>query len=694
MFLMFFVYAAFVALGVLGCGNCLWSRMTRESRSSALAPAAHPLTENVALTWGISWFIGYFFYEGILSLLLMCQLFQPGIVVITGVVLSCLGIFWLLRQKRDICRALFDRSSPWLEIFLLGAMALFVLFWNLYPAFDVDSLAFYFTAIQQFLEKGGRFFSPFSDIRHSVPLGENYLYALGFAVRSQSTIFPQLLHGFSKVMFLMCVYGVAKSLGAGFFSLVAAALVLSEEHLLASGANMFVRINTSLTFSLFLLCVSLLLLHRTQRHHFAALAFAAGCYAMLCKYLGIAYFLCGAAIFFLILLARKGTGKTFRDVLSFKRKPFTMSIVAASAVFAALPYLYNYIVTGTPVFPAAVGPFQSPHYDSVASEISRLWHYHLSLPQVLKNITAFMVWPGILPSKILTPVALLASVFTILAGKDNMAHFKTGMAFLLTSIGVITLNGLYMVFEMRYYRYGIGMYALACTFLLLFLLRSVFGQNLWLQRSQNIAGRVFVVLVCGFCVSYSFNVMGASRPSAKEIIAFVSNQVSEEDIVAQRYPKAFAQYRRLMLQNLPNEKMAFLLSFSWPHTLYPVAGKDIAFLHSAAFPSDVYYNDGLFAKALLKNNVKYVFNQLVSEKGYPLEGRSVYHVLDQCGQSLTQDGEDILELSESCLRDLAAAPDKAQAQQSLQQALGKIRSYPEYDPFNPPAYGGPFAVIK
>ena len=41
------------------------------------------------------------------------------------------------------------------------------------------------------------------------------------------------------------------------------------------------------------------------------------------------------------------------------------------------------------------------------AELGRRFHYGISFPEALKNVTAFMVWPGILPLKILFPLILL-----------------------------------------------------------------------------------------------------------------------------------------------------------------------------------------------------------------------------------------------------------------------------------------------
>jgi len=69
-------------------------------------------------------------------------------------------------------------------------------------------------------------------------------------------------------------------------------------------------------------------------------------------------------------------------------------------------------------------------------------------------------------------------------------------------------------------------------------------------------------------------------------------------------------------------KLGFLLPFNWPHALYPVKGKNIAFINAPGIKSEVYFDEGLFAEALLKEDIVYVFNRLAKGPDYPLGGGS------------------------------------------------------------------------
>lgn len=678
------LYAFLTSIGILGVGHRLWSLLRTASSAQ----------EHGLLSLGISWLLGYFFYEGFLSLLAVAQLFHPTIVITLGLVFTSYGCWWLYTQRKALTQVLGKASLPLWELLFLAGMGSFVLFWNLYPAFDVDSLAFYFTAIQQSLEHGGRIFSPFTDIRHSVALGENYLYALGFSWWPHSTIFPQIIHGIGKVILLLCVYGAARSLGAGSLALIAAALIMSEEHVIASGANSSVRINMPLTLALFLTCFSLVMLASQQKREYLKLAVIAVLYALTCKYIAITYLICVAAAFSLWAVY----DNNFRQHLKSIWQSPSIYLLLGAAAFAAITYTYNWIITGSPLFPASLGPLTSRHYDQVVSGLAASWHYHLSLGDAIKNLSAFMVWPGILSSKLLLPLSLGAGLTAMLFNTnitENTKRFFTyGICFAALSVVIIILHEMYMVFEMRYYRYGIGVYALACTLLLSFLWHVFLEKHTAFQRWSTFISFGLILVISAYCMRYSFDVMGSSRPSAKNIINFLSGQESEHAIMRGKLKKFETDFAALKNAQIDPKKLGFLLSFSWPQAIYPVEGRNIAFLNSAAFPSASYFNEGLFAQNLLQADIRYVFNQLSLNGDYPLRGGAVDGVLKHCGSPIVVGRTDILELPESCLKQLASQQNMADAKHRMDQALKSLTTLPPYDPFNPPPYGGSSGVVK
>ena len=562
------------------------------------------------------------------------------------------------------------------------------MFWNLYPAFDVDSLAFYFTYILEFLEKGHKFYSQAADIRHSVPIGENYLFALGFALQPNSTVFAQVIHGISKVMLMLCAYGSARILGAGSLSLLAPAFILSEEHVIASGANHFVRINMPLTFSIFLIGVSLYLFVTKKHSAFLFLALIAVLNAMTCKYLGVAYLAITLATLVFWIIYNK-------DVLSSLKENITKKQILILCFFimaAAIPYLFNWVVTGSPVFPAALGPLTPKFYDTVATTLAKDHHYAFSLPDAIKNLTTFMVWPGILASKLLFPLALIAGFMGLLSKKEKRPLLQTALVFFFLSLIIVSISETYMIYEMRYYRYGIGIYSLAGTLLIAYILKTITDLRM-LEKLRPTISFLFIILFCAYAVRYSFNVMNTSRPSFTKIINFLTLKESEEDIIQEHYADEqtdFEEYQKLKPTNM---NTGFILPFSWPHTHFKIKGKNLAFLNSSLIASQDFFDKGLFAEALLKNHIEFIFNQKATNKNYPMEGASVFEVLEKCGQPLKENSNEFLTLNQSCLEDLSKQKNTTDAKKKLTKAAHKALSYPPYKPFNPPPYGGPAKLI-
>lgn len=681
-------YSVLTSIGILGLGNYLWTRIKNESHAFA---DHHDFTENFYLDLGASWLIGYFCYEGLFNILSITHLFYPTTITILGAILTGIGYLWIFKSRKSLAQSFQKSSQPYWHIGVLILMQGFLLFWNLYPAFDVDSLAFYFNVVQNLLLHGGREFSAFTDIRQTVPVGENTLFALGFAIAPHSTLFTQIIHGISKVMMVFGVYGAARAFGAGIFSLAAAAFIVSEEHLLASGANASVRINMILTMSVFFIGFGLFTFARTHKKEYLYLALIAVFDILTCKYVGVNYLICFLLTTVAWLIFHPQLRESFQ--FSLKKQRFTIYALATMGMFALIPYAYNLVATGTPFFPATFGPLSSPYYDTVAGELARDWHYHLSLPDAIKNVSVFMVWPGVLAAKILLPLALMSCLFAFLAKKKEERLFSDGMVFFAMSLLIVILTETYVVFEMRYYRYGIGIYALASTFLLCFLTRSLLQSDV-LKKFEKLVCGGLVILICLYCVKYSFDVMGHGRPKAKEIVAFLSGQTSEAQIIKERYDHADTLFAKLQALSPDPKHTAFLLTFDWPQTFYPVAGKNIAYINTGGFHSKVYFNEGLFAQRLIDENITFVFNELAVDNNYPFPGGAAYNVFIQCGQANLNSTQSLITLSRPCLEKLAQHKDTNDAQQRLDKALATVRALPKYDPFNIPTYGGPSNVIK
>jgi len=687
MLFIIFLYVLWIALGIVGVGHFVWSRCTKKIKEEPSDFASHSL-----LTLSILWLLGYFFYEGFLSLLSVTHLFYPVFVTALGVILSGAGVIWLVRESKFRFFAVLKKENSPFELAVLTGLCAFVFFWNIYPTFDVDSLASYFITINNFLQNGGRTFERFADVRLSMPLGENLLYAFGFALNPHSTLFAQLMHGVSKVMLILGVYGAARSLGAGNLALLAAALIASNEHIVASGANLSVRINVQLAQALFLAFFSLFIFIAKRRKAYLFLSLLAVLNAVSCKFLGLVYL----AVILLILGIVLFLHKKLRDDawLLLKKEPRCLAVLALGVLFLCPNYLYNWYATGSPFFPASIGPFQSIFYDPVSAELGRRFHYGITFPEALKNVTAFMVWPGILPMKMLFPLILLSGAAAIFLQKNLERSLKYGLCFSLISITMVLLQALYMTFEMRYYRFGIGIYALSCTLLVLFLFQS-FIENFKLKKIEKTLSVVLIIFACWYCIRDSFDTMGRQRPSVSDIMDFAFGKKTEYQIIDKYQPDIQAKAANLNSLNIPLNELGVFVGLHWPHVYYPVAGYHLGLVQTAAVPSEAYFDEGLMADEFKRKGIRYIFNDnIILKPDDPWTNAKVYSLLLDCGRPMLSGDWSILELSQPCLDKWIAKKDLASGQKRLGENMARLRSEERYVPFNIPPFGGYSGIYR
>ena len=676
--LAFLAYAIVTAIGMVGLGNIFWSVIKNNCPlPQPSAPTEHPL-----FILGLSFFLGYLLYEELLYLLAAVQLFRPVIVTIAGGLLTVIGIAWLFRQKLELQKqAQILMASP-LETVVLAAMIMFVYFWNLYPMYDVDSMHDYLPSIVNLLKHGGLYFSQFEWVNYFMGRGENMIYALGFALKPESSVFAQLVHGISKVMLMVTVYGAARTLSLGTLSLLAPAFILSEEHIVASGTNGHVHINIAYALSLFFLYYSIVIFLKFKNNRYFYISINAALFAAICKYAALYHLLLYGILILAIVILHQ-------DIRYQLWKSPTLTLVTfqlPAILIATIPFLFRWTQTGSPLFPIDLGPFHTPYYDSSVQILLKLFNYGISPADALKTMTSFMVWPGVLSSKILFPLAFLAASVQLLTTKSPPNHIVYGSIFLILSVAIVLLQQITFVFEMRYYRFGIAIYALSATFLIGSILQQCFVLHDWLQPFA-VTGTWVVVLFAGiYCVRYSFDVM-RDRATSKEVIQFINGTVSEANILEKHYPNYRASYRQLLALDLDGKHLGLLLEMGWPEFIYPVPGKQIAFGKTGAIPSYAYFDLGSFAHELRKHEIRAVFNQRATSPDYPFPGGAAYSVLQECGRPLVAASAEYLELSADCLARLGVTQNIENGRKKLNIAITDMKSKPTYNPFNSPPYG-------
>lgn len=670
-------YAIVTAIGMVGLGNIFWSVIKNNCPSpKPSAPTEHPL-----FIVGLSFFLGYLLYEELLYLLAAVQLFRPVTVTIAGGLLTATGIGWLIRRKLELQKQAQVLVASPLETAVLAAMIMFVYFWNLYPMYDVDSMHDYLPSIVNLLKHGGLYFSQYEWVLHFGPRAENMIYGLGLALKTESSIFPQQIHGISKVVMLLIVYGAARTQGLEALSLLAPAFILSEEHIIASGTNVHVHINMAYALALFLMYYSIVIWLQYESPRYFWISLNATLFAILCKYNALYHLILYAVIVTVMCILHRN----IRSTLFLKPKPRMGVLQIAVTLMATIPFLFRWSATGSPFFPINLVPFETHYYDVVYQFLLSRDAWTLSLPDALKNLTAFMVWPGILSLKILGALALLAACTALLAAKPPSKFGSNGFVFFIITVLIVIVQQISQAGEMRYYRFGIGIYALSATFFVAAILMEVFAFLNLPRIFPPLATWLTIALVSYYCARYSFDVM-RDRATYQNIIAFTSGKVSEQAIMAERWPPG--SYSQLHTLALNESELGLILTMGWPEFVHPVAGRQIGFGKTGALPAYAYFDAGSFANELQVRGIKTIFNQLAISSDYPFPGGVAYHVLQQCGQPMIEASTEFLELSPICLEDLARKRNSAAGTAILNSIIKDIQSRPTYRPFVTPPFGG------
>lgn len=670
-------YAIVTAIGMVGLGNIFWSVI----KNNCPLPRPSAPTEHPLFIVGLSFFLGYLLYEELLYLLAAVQLFRPVTVTIAGGLLTATGIGWLIRRKLELQKqAQILIASP-LETVVLAAMIIFVYFWNLYPMYDVDSMHDYLPSIVNLLKHGGLYFSKYEWVLHFGPRAENMIYGLGLALKPESSIFPQQIHGISKVVMLLIVYGAGRTQGLEALSLLAPAFILSEEHIIASGTNVHVHINMAYALALFLMYYSIVIWLQYESPRYFWISLNAALFAILCKYNALYHLVLYAVIVTIMCILHRDVRRTLFQ----KLKPQISTLQTVVTLMAIMPFLFRMVTTGSPFFPVSAGPFQTVYYEVVYQFLLSVDAWTLSLSDALKNLTAFMVWPGILSLKILGVLALLAACTTLLAAKPPSKFGSNGFIFFIISVLIVIVQQISMAGEMRYYRFGIGIYAISATFFITAILLEVFALLHWPRFTIKLATWLTITFISLYCLQYSFDVMN-HRATYQNIIAFTSGKVSEPAIMAERWPPG--SYSQLQTLALNESELGLILTMGWPEFVHPVPGRQIAFAKTGALPAYAYFDAGSFAYELQVRGIKTIFNQLATSSDYPFPGGVAYHVLQQCGHPMIESSTEFLELSPICLAYLARKRNSAAGIAILNRIIKDIQFRPTYRPFVTPPYGG------
>jgi len=669
-----FILAIVTSLSVLGIGfySINWCFI--------VWPVIWPLTLRLALAW----LAGYTLVEVLLYVLAMMHLFYWPLVIFIPFILGAAA--WVSMKPIFNISSVVPKIN--IQVMVLAGISFFVLFWNLYPTFDVDSLSGYFRILKNLFKCHGLHFDPYDDIRWSLPWGENLLYSIGFAFDSnQGIVFAQLIHGVSKVMVVLMAYGGARLLGLKELSLIPPILLASEEHFIASGANHNVHVNTHLLLGVSMIMVMLIVLWKDKQPRALVAALVGATAAAMCKFVGAAY---AFFLFIIIGLAACWHPWCRRLLKDMWHQPRFRSLAAVLILGMFLPYVIDWIFTGSPISPSNLGPLVPRHYDAYARTLGAMYHYHLGVGAAVKNISAFMVWPGVLALKILLPLMIVGACWACFSGQPFKGASLTGLVLGLMAILMVVIQQNYIVYEMRYYRFVLVIASLSCACIISGIFETGEKRFQGIEKIWPWSKWCVVVLAMMISFKYSFSVMAAesTRPSARDIVSFLSHHDSVSDILKRNYPQEKDVYDQYRILPFDPSKTGILVRMSWPQTVYPLQGRNLSFSCTAALPSYVYFDGGSFAKYLLSLDIEQIID-LTTDRNYPLNNGSVKKVLDRCGQPMAGDSpRRWLNLSKPCLQEMATLANPAAGYERLEEIITSLRKKPGYDPFNTPGYGG------
>ena len=668
---------------ILGWGSWLWQKIVRAD--GAGKSPYHPL-----FSLGVIWFLGYAYSEAYLSLLAAVQLFGSKTIWFASLPLYLLGL-WLffvnVRKQLKTVKFFNTNADGIFSVLILTVASGFVFFWNIYPTIDVDSLATYFAYIKNMLQNGGYYFSRFDDVRLYNPLGDNLIYAFGFSLGQGSLVYAQLIHGLSKVFLLFIGFGFGRYFGLNRAAVLVPLLMLSEEHWLASGANYYVRLNTMFVFAIGVWALGLAAWIKDRRPSAALLVIASSLMGISCKYFALPLLPIG-----LLVIGLTGGVTVLSHV-----KPLlalTPLLFGASAT-----YIRSWIFTGSPFFPASLGPLKTTIYDQAAQTVGMLNHYRLDPRNALINFSIFTAWTRILPLKWIPAFCMANGLLLAIRRVRPTKVLTTAFALSIICVAFVMYQEMYIVFEVRYYRFPLLLQSVTFALLVAGLinqLRDVAG-NAFKSVAERISETVrrvvttaaiwgFVLLCTIYCMNYSFNVMYDTRGSAKEIGKLIVGSLTEEQILKRHHGNYIKMWNDLNAAGLNNRSTGYFTIFSWPAFLSPLEGLNLSFFQTAAMPSYMYFDEGSFAAELVQLGIKRIINQKINAS-YPIGSKAVFSVISKCGKKVP-DKAYLLDLNEKCLSKLAEKSDTKKAIAYMEQAIAELVKRPKYEPFVPPWYNG------
>jgi len=558
------------------------------------------------LLLGAAWMIGFMVIFSVIGL-------YRGDLLWTMVGLGYVS--FLLPKVREDTKNIFIISQWTTPKILFLLLIVVFLFRNSFFLFDVDSMRNYLYSQRVWLEHGtsivkyiGYQFSIWIPQFDSIPL------ALGLYAFPQETLFGQFINSFWRVIVFLMLFGYTGYRFGGFIGLAAVMLVMFNDHMFYSGANICVIINAAFVGLIFATVYNFWESKQQNSPFRFILALIFASQILPNKYQGVYLALIVVMIGILIQPNRK---VFFQKIWGYKKG---LAAVVMAGCFMLLWILKNYLATGDPLFPAFAARFHALGWTEAQQAAFHIGEYGLKPQMAIKYLNYLFIWPGITAAKYVClmlsflPVILFLYARQEKIDKEPLAEFSYWMA-----MSVIALISLCMVahWDPRYYRYAIAIFGFTAICGLHF----IFTQCLRIKIPLIVGGLILILSMTKIPIVYSQEGPN-KRPTIQENIDVLLNRIHTSYVVKKNYP-AVAKIIALIESDPDKAKdsaYAYTLMSNLPLHLLPLK-PTVGLYQTNVIKWDSYDDVALMVRDLEEFGIKWIIDEDVEQKVFKYVSR-------------------------------------------------------------------------
>ena len=512
------------------------------------------------------------------------------------------------QHVREDTRKFFLISRWTISKILFLSLVVIFLFRNSFFLFDVDSMRNYLYSQRVWLEHGtsiikyiGYQFSIWVPQFDSIPV------ALGLYAFPQETLFGQFINIFWRIIVFLMLFGYSSYRFDGFIGVAAVMLVMFNDHIFYSGANICVIINAAMVGLAFATVYNFWESKKQNSPFRFILALIFASQILPNKYQGVYLALMVVMVGILIQPNRK---VFFENIWRYKKG---VAAVLIAGFFMFLWILKNYLATGDPLFPAFAAKFNALGWTEEQQMAFHIGEYGLKPQMAIKYLNYLFIWPGIMAA---TYVCLMLTFFPIVIylylkqntiDREPLEEFSFWMA-----MSVIALITLCMVahWDPRYYRYAIAIFGFTaiCGF------HFIFTQCLRIKIPMVVGGLILILSMTKISIVYSQEGPN-KRPTIQENMDVLLNRIHTSYVVKKNYP-AVAKIIKLMESDPDKAKdsaYAYTLMSNLPLHLLPL--KPVVGLYQTnVIKWDSYDDAGLIVRDLAELRIKWIIVEDTEQK--------------------------------------------------------------------------------